>query len=252
LVRDYQPNYSKKNNQLNKTNMKPIKIMNATILLCAFLFITSLEMNAQSIKPTNGTIMYNDNMRECIVVNLDPETKTLRSAWTDYLKDNYDLKLKGNGWFSSKDILYAEDVLIDKISANRMNFYTQIIENENGSEIKLFASFGYDAFIKKEKDSVEYKSLNEMLESFLKVYLPKYYTLEINDTKKRVLDLTEEINDLNKDIISDNDKLEKLKLQIDELTKETEKNKTALEINKKKLTKREEKLVRIKNQLNKL
>ena len=232
--------------------METMKMIKSILLLSVILFSTTLALNAQSIKPQDGTIIFEDKLRSCMVVDLDPETKTLRSAWTEYLEDNYDLKLKGNGFFQNKDILYAENVLIDKISVNSMNFYTQIIENENGSEMKLFASFDYDAFIKKEKDSVEYKSLNEILEGFLKVYLPKYYTIGVNDTKKRILELTEEINDLNEDIISDTGKLEKLKQQIDELTKETETNKIALEINKKKLTKREEKLVRIKSQLNNL
>jgi hypothetical protein len=204
----------------------------------------------KTIKPTDGTIIIKDQLQKCMVVVLDPETKTLRSAWIEYLKDNYNLKLKGNGLFQNKDILNAENVIIDKISANSMNFYTQIIENEIGSEMKLFASYGYDMFIEKEKYADEYYSLIEILESFLKVYLPKYYTQEVDDTKKRLLELTKENNRLNKNIISDNGKLKKLNQKIDKLTEETEKNKSTLERNKKKLLKREEKLLRIKKQLN--
>ena len=229
-----------------------MNIIKSAVLFFAFLFSSSLGINAQTIKPQDGTIMFNHNLRSCLVVNLDPEAKTLKLAWKDYLKDNYDLKLKGIGWFQNKDILYAENIKIDKISAYSMNFYTQIIENENGSEMKLFASFGYDVFIDKENKPTEYNLLNEILENFLKVYLPKYYTQEVNDIKKRVTDLTLEINKLNDDIKSDNGKMEDLKREIEELTKKTETNKTTLEINKKKLIAREEKLTRIKNQLDNL
>lgn len=222
------------------------------ILLFGFLFIGSLGINAQSIKPQDGTILFENNSRACLFVSLDPEPKTLKMAWKEYLEDNFNFKLKGISTFQNKDILYAENVKIDKISAYSMNFYTQILENENGSEMKVFASFGLDEFIDTVNKPKEYILLNEILEGFLKVYLPKYYTQEVNDTKKRVNDLTLEINKLNDEIIKDHNKLESLKRDIEELTKKTEMNENALELNKKKLITREEKLKRIKNQLNNL
>jgi hypothetical protein len=232
--------------------MKTMKIYRPILVSCLLLFLASLGINAQTIEPQDGTIMFNDNLRSCLVVNLDPEPNTLKVAWRDYLKDNYNLKLEGIGLFQSKDLLFAENVRIDKISTYSMNFYTQIIENENGSEMKLFASFGYDVFIDQANKPEEYKLLDEMLESFLKVYLPKYYTQEVNDTKKRIIDLTVENNKLNDEINSNKEKMEVLKQEIEELNKKTDSNTITLELNKKKLVTREEKLLRIKNQLSNL
>jgi hypothetical protein len=228
------------------------KIIKSSILFLGLLFIGSLGLNAQSIKPQDGTILYENNLRACLQVSLDPEPKTLKMAWKEYLEDNYNFKLEGISRFHNKDILYAENVKIDKISPYGMNFYTQILENENGSEMKVFASYGIDEFFDNANKPTEYKLMNEILESFLKVYLPIYYTEEVNDTKKRVSDLTVEINKLNDDIIKDHGKMETLKRDIEELTKKTEMNETALELNKKKLITREEKLIRIKKQLNNL
>jgi len=231
--------------------MKTI-ITKSSLLFIGILFIGSLGINAQSVKPQDATILFENNVRPCLLVSLDPEPKTLKQAWKEYLEDNYNFKLEGISLFQNKDILSAENVKIDKISPYGMNFYTQILENENGSEMKVFASFGIDEFIDKTNKPTEYKLMNEILESFLKVYLPKYYTNEVNDTKKRVTDLTLEINKLNDEINNDHGKIETLKKEIEELTKKTEMNQNALELNKKKLITREEKLSRIKNQLNNL
>src|SRR5690606_23968036 len=98
---------------------------------------------------------------------------------------------------TNKDLLYAEDVVIEKLSSKRMNFYTQIIENEIGSEMKVFASFGYDIYIDKNETPEEYKIMNRMLNEFLNSYLPNYYKDQVKDTEKKVKDLTKEVKGLN-------------------------------------------------------
>ena len=86
-----------------------MKIIKGALLLVIFLF--AIQINAQSqIQSFESTIEHNDAQRPCIQVNLDPEPKTLKKAWKNYLKDNYGVKLKGIGFFSNKDLLSAEEV----------------------------------------------------------------------------------------------------------------------------------------------
>ena len=158
-----------------------------------FLVISLLVMqvNAQSlIQPFDATINHDKAQRPSIQVNLDPEPKTLKNAWKDYLKDNYNFKLKGVGFLSNKDLLSAEAITVKQISSDAMDFYTHIVEDENGSEMKVFARHGYDIYITKKNYPNEYKALREILESFIKYYLPKYYEgkIKIIPSKKVALE----------------------------------------------------------------
>src|SRR5690554_7907263 len=81
-----------------------------------------------------------------------------------------------------------------------MNFYTKIVENEVGSKMTVFGSFGYDIYIDKNETPEEYKVMNQMLTEFLNSYLPDYYKNQVKDTEKKVKKLSKEVKGLNKDI----------------------------------------------------
>jgi hypothetical protein len=228
-----------------------MKTIQTTIFLVIYLL--TLQVNAQSsILPFDTTIDYDKAKRPCIQVNLDPEPKTLKHAWKDYLKDNYDFKLKGIGFFSNKDLLSAEEINVNQISSNEINFYTHIVEDENGSEMKVFVRNGYGIYITKEKLPNEYAAVSEILNSFIKYYLPKYYGEKINDTEERINKLTEEKDDLKNNIDEKSSDIEKLKKEIKDNEEELKSKKKQLEITEIKLTKRKEKLERIRTQLRKL
>lgn len=214
--------------------------------------LLAMQVNAQSsFEPFDATIDYDKAQRPCIQVNLDPEPITLKNAWRDYLKDDYDFKLKGIGFLSNKDLLSAEAITVDQISPNAMDFYTQIVEDDNGSEMKVFVRHGYDIYITKENYPNEYRALRKILESFIEYYLPKYYEGKIDDTEKRVNKLTEERNDLKKEIDENFGKIEKLKNEIIQKEEELKTKKTQLEVTERKLIKRNEKWERIRIQFRK-
>lgn len=220
-----------------------------------FLLISliAMQVSAQiSIQPFDSTIDFDKARRPCLQVNLDPEPKTLKNAWKDYLKDNYDFKLKGIGFLSNKDLLSAEAITVKQISSDAMDFYTHIVEDENGSEMKVFARHGYDIYINDKDYPNEYKVLREILESFIKYYLPIYYNTRLDDIEERVSDLTEERNDLRENINDNAEEIEKLKKEIKEKEEEAIANNKKLEIAERKLIKRKAKLLKIKAQLKKL
>jgi gas vesicle protein len=211
------------------------------------LFTLTINVHAQDVNPKDGVVEHNDSERPCIVVNLDPEPKPLKEAWKSFLKDNYDFKIKGIGFLTNKDLLYAEEVIIEDISSKRMDFYTKIVEDEVGSEMKVFGSFGYDIYIDKNETPEEYAIMNKMLTSFLESYLPKYYKSEVKATKEKVKDLSKEVNDLKKDISDNKEDIEDLNSEIEELTKEAAEKESELTIANNKLRERKAKLERIKS-----
>lgn len=219
-------------------------------LLALMFFALNSNVYAQAVSPKDGKVMHNKSQRPSIFVNIDPEPKPLKKAWKSFLKDNYDFKIKGIGFLSNKDLLYAEDLVIEKISPKRMNFYTKIVENEVGSEMTVFGSFGYDIYIDKNETPEEYKVMNQMLNEFLNSYLPEYYKNQVKDTEKKVKKLSKEVKGLNKDISKNNKKTKKLAKEIEELTKEAAEKEEELETATIKLKERKSKLERIKKKLN--
>jgi valyl-tRNA synthetase len=223
-----------------------------TLLYFAIALLT-MQVNAQtSIKPIDATIDFDKAQRPCIQVNIDPEPKTLKKAWRDYLKDNYDFKLRGIGFLSNKDLLSAEEITVNQISSKVMDFYTHIVEDENGSEMKVFIRHGYDIYVDQKNYPNEYKTLHEIVENFLKYYLPIYYQNNINDTEQRIDKLSKEGSKLQKEIKNNTDEVANLKKEIQEKEEQLKTNIQELETARIKLKKRQEKLERMQTKLREL
>lgn len=211
------------------------------------------QVNAQTlIQPFETTINYDNGQRPCLQLNLDPEPKALKHAWRDYLKDNYNFKLKGIGFLRNKDLLNSDEIIVPQISSNAIDFFTHIVEDQNGSEMKVFVRHGYDIYISQENYPNEYAALKEILESFIKFYLPQYYEGKVIETEKRIIKLTDETNDLQKEIADDSSRIVKMKKEITDFEKKLESNIERLEVKNKELIKRTEKLDKIRNQLREL
>lgn len=222
------------------------------IALLIYLSLITMYGNAQTLQPEKSTIEHKNIERPCLLVKLDPEPKTLKNAWIDYLKKEYDFKLRGMGWFSNKDLLHAEKVTVQKLSPKKLDFYTYIIEDENGSEMKVFASFGYDIYLNEEQYPVEFRAMNDMIVSFLKEYLPEYYNKIISESAERVKDLNKEISSLKEDINDNNSTIEKLTKEIEKYKVSVEDNSQRLKSAENKLIGRQDKLERVKTKLQQL
>lgn len=223
------------------------------ILITSLVLVISISnLFSQTVDLSSITVKHNKKQRDAILAEIEPAKKTVKKAWKNYLKDNYDLKLKGFGLFTNKDVLYAEDVKLNTLSDKRINFYTKFEETENTTKMIVFASFGYDIYFSSRGYSSEFSKMRELTSGFLKNYLPKYYQKEIDNTKEIKEELEENIAE-NKEGISDREEeINKLKEEIlslendlEENTKKAEEINTLLELKKKDLE-------IINNELNKI
>ncbi len=211
-----------------------------TALAGAVLLFSGL--NAQTTRPDDGTIRYEKATRPALVIHLDPETKPLKEAWTDYLKDQYDVKLKGFGFLSNKDVLYKEGISFPAISDKKIDFYTEIIQDETGSKMSVFATHGYDSYLSPTDYSDEYANMRKIFEDFLKSYVPNYYKDMVENTQEVVDDLSKDREKLSKDIEKNNRKIQKMSEDLEELKQEVEEDKSTLQQTDEKLQGRQEKL----------
>ncbi len=186
------------------------------ILFIILVTIASFSMKAQTLKTEITQIKFDGKERSCIEAKVDPEPKPLKKSWAKYLKKNYDIKLKGIGWFSNKDLLKAEDVIMKPVFEKRMNLYTEIIESGNGSVMKVFASYGYDIFIDQANYPKEFEELKTILNHFLMEHLNDYYTDEVKATTKRIKSLSKEKKSLLRSIEKNNKKIKNASEEIAE------------------------------------
>jgi hypothetical protein len=219
-------------------------------ILTAFGLLAVSLLAAQPTHPYAGTIVHNNAARPCMVVNVDPEPDLLKSAWRDFLKDNYDFKLRGIGFLSNKDLLSAEQVVVSQVSTKAMDFYTHVIEDENGSEMKVFAAFGYDMYVDSISMPAEYKEISDILERFLRTYLPQYHRKLIKETEKRIHVLSKEKENLKNNVLKHEKELTNLTKELESLSQKIKDNKQMLEKAERKLYARKAKLDRVLKQYN--
>jgi hypothetical protein len=212
------------------------------------LVLYSFKLVAQGLQPMVSTIKHDKQNIACWVINADPEPKTLKKAWNTFLKDNYRFKLKGIGLFANKDLLQAEAVRVGVISKTPVNFFTHIVEDDSGSEMKVFVSDQQQYFSSNYQES-QFNELADIMKSFLKSYLPQYHQSKINDTEIRISELNQETEDLEEEIAENLESIEEMENEIVEMRKQLESNRAKLVESRIKLEKRKAKLQRKRSTL---
>lgn len=207
---------------------------------------------SQSLDPVESKIEYKDEYAQCWKVLVSPEDDETKKAFKRFMKKRYDVKLKGIGMFSNKDVMEAEDVEISAISSKRLNFYVSVIDVDGLTEIKVFGNYGYSVFFDKEKFKDEYQALRTILVDFMNSYLPEYYQDRVKDAQKKHDEFVEKGEDLEEDIADDKKEIEKLKREIEDLQKELEENKEQIKQSKKNFNKTEEQFDELKSLLRKV
>lgn len=190
--------------------------MNTRFVVLLILLCGVQSVFCQIFSVTDGNIYHEKSARPCLTITLDPEPGTLKKAWKDFVRSNYEIRLKGYGLFSNRDILSAKEVNQGKLSQKPLNVYTQIISNENGgTDIRVFASFNRDTYINEKNYPSEYKALKHMLEAFVQAFMPEYYQNLISNQEEKLDDLKDKDKQITR-------KVERNGQQIVKLTKENE------------------------------
>lgn len=217
--------------------------------LLSVLFIFQGTTYAQNLVPVESTIEHADKLRPCLLVYVDPEPKTLKKAWRDFLKEKYNFKLKGIGFLSNKDVLRAKEVMLPAISPNALDFYTEIVPDANGSQMKVFASYGYEVYIDPNEHPEAFQQLKTIFSTFLQTYIPNYYQELVNDTEDAVNGLMKDQKKLKKSITKDSKKVEKFTAKIKQLNEAVSDNQAELVEVEEKLSNRTLKLEKYKLKL---
>lgn len=188
--------------------------MKNTIVLSLLFFLFGLAQNINAQEAaytiTYSHIEFKGDQCACVHVEIDPGAKATKDAWEDFLKDKYEIKLKG------RFEMVAKEVMFPKLSAVPIDFHTIITGDESFSQIDLMLAFDKKSFATPESNAAEFAKMKQLLDEFLPGFLRKYYASEIKAHAKVVKKMKKK----NKKLLKANKKLTK-KMQKNQKTRET-------------------------------
>lgn len=226
-------------------NFKKIK---RTILVSLSLALTT-TVGAQTLDPQISSVEFDGDTRPSLTIVVAPEPTELKKAWRDYLKENYDVRLKGIGFLTNKDVLTAEEVTISQMSPNALDFHTRIVAGKDGTRMDVFAAHGYDVYVNPEDRPQEFEKMNQMVEGFLSQYIPEHFAEKVEEKKEVVTELAEELTSKEEDILSMKEEVAELKEEIESLEKSIDEESSDLEETTEELTQQRNELNQLKSKL---
>jgi len=206
-------------------------------LLMLGMFLMTTQISAQTVKYTDGKIMYEGEELQTIDVLLSPKVSTIKDKFETWMDKHYDVDLAGKKLlFFDKEFMTANGVIIPQISEKKIDLKVKVAEvNDKDTRLHVFASYGYNNWITPEDHPQAFKALKVIVHDFVADYLPEYYYDKVEKTRDNIEDITQENVELKEDIKKKEDKIAALKKDIQDLSKKIESNEEMITSENKKL-----------------
>lgn len=219
------------------------------IVISLIIFSLAGSVAAQQLNMMDGIVRYQNRDYPAVIVQMEPDPKTVKKTWEDYIRREHDINMKGIGFLTNKDVLTAEEVSFPAISSKNMDFYTKVIEENDATKMMVFATLGYDIPIDKDRNYKEYIAMKAVVSDFIDNFLPAYYMERLETAKSAVAGLEDDQKDLHKDIEDNQKEIEDLRKENEKLQKKLNETQAELQAALELLSKRRTKLETIKDQL---
>lgn len=175
--------------------------MKKYFLIISIALAFCLQLTAQTYKIDTSTITFENVNRPCFIVKYDASPKTVKKVWDDYFKKTYDVKVKGIGFLTNKEVITATDISLAVVSEKRMNMYASVTDAPGDrSELSYFMSFGYDFFIGPDNYPAEFTAMKKILNDFSVEFLTDFYYSEASRMTREIKGLEKDISQNNKSI----------------------------------------------------
>jgi len=225
---------------------------NKFLVAVVLILMSTFTVNAQNISVENATVDMDGERISAVKVVMNPSPDKVKDEFKNYIKDRYDVKMKGIGFLSNKDVLTAEDVQIPTITSNNIDFKAKVIENGDNTEMYVFATMGYDINISPEEYRTEYRAMKNIAVDFLNDFLPEYYQNRVDETQDMLTDLRDDRDDLKDDLSDNKEKITELEKEIRELNTELTTVENKIKEAEMKLETRRDGLQKVNRQLNRV
>lgn len=192
-------------------------------ILSLILFNSSLPAQVFTMK--KGSYQFEDDLKQTIHVELEPDGKSTSKAFRKFLKDNHDIKLSWLGWKNRK----AEEVEWSELTGtdNPVTIFTKFQDLTEGSDFQIAIKKDNGRFINPKNNASEFDNLENIIAEFLSEYLPDNLNEKIEQVNSAIADLDKELkrtrkdyNKNKKDMGSNAEEIEELTEEIQELKEE--------------------------------
>jgi hypothetical protein len=183
--------------------MKKLQLMTALLAVLISFSLAKAQNGPYSVIGNTNvfetTLEHDGNPNPAFQVIFEGDRKELEDAWQDFLKDNYDVRLKRSG-----SLRVAPDIHLPDITNKMVTLYSMVNDKAPDAGLTVAVSVNrYDYLSKK-----EYPEESEKIEIFIKRFV-KYYQLRVVEAEM------EKIQDVHNDVQSDLEKAMKEKADVD-------------------------------------
>ncbi|MEL7160741.1 MAG: hypothetical protein AAFN92_08285 [Bacteroidota bacterium] len=189
------------------------------LLTLAFMLLMSFAATAQVGRIEQTTIEYEDARVDALAVTMKPERKEVQKAFDDWMKDRYDVKMKGGGLFGDKNFEMAEAIVIPAISSENISLMTQTEERNGETVMTLFASKGLGNYVE-DSDYKAFSGLEDVFDAFLSNYLPEYYEERVAEAREMLEDYQKDYDKAQEDVTDNEEEIRDLQQENEELRTE--------------------------------
>ncbi|MCA8831638.1 glutathione S-transferase family protein [Hymenobacter pini] len=181
--------------------------MNRLLLLALTIaaLTGSFAARAQLYEVRTSSVNADKREREALKVQIDGSAQWTRDFWQSWLKDTYNIRLKGDGVFGvgKKDVLAAKQVPMSSISGKLLDLYSTVTAPaDTVAELSVWAAMGPDSFLSAAGTPSEFSSLRTIVQSFAAAARLKAYREQITEAEKQLATAEKDKEKLEKERVS--------------------------------------------------
>ncbi|GGG30385.1 hypothetical protein [Hymenobacter glacieicola] len=158
--------------------------------------------HAQLYDARTSSVNYDKRERDAVKVQVEGTAQWTRDYWQAWLKDTYNIKLKGSGVFGvgKKDVLEAKQVPMSSVTGKLLDLYSTVTSpSDTVSELSVWAAMGPDSFLSASGTPSEFSSLRTITQSFAAAARTKAYREQIAEAEKQLTAAEKEKEKLEKE-----------------------------------------------------
>ncbi|GAB2770141.1 hypothetical protein HNQ93_000437 [Hymenobacter luteus] len=152
-------------------------------------FCAPLAVRAQLYDARTSSVNYDKHERDAVKVQVEGTAQWTRDFWQAWLKDTYNIKLKGSGVFGvgKKDVLEARQVPMSSVTGKLLDLYSTVTSPaDTVSELSVWAGVGPDSFLSASGTPSEFSSLRTITQNFAAAARLKAYREQIAEAEKQL------------------------------------------------------------------
>ncbi|WP_141106570.1 glutathione S-transferase family protein [Hymenobacter gelipurpurascens] len=166
------------------------------------LLLSTSAVQAQLYEVRTSSVNYERKERDAVKVQIDGTAQWTRDYWQTWLKDTYNIRLKGSGVLGvgKKDVLVAKQAPMSSVSGKLIDLYSTVTApSDSVAELSVWAALGPDSFLSAGGTPSEFSSLRNITQSFAAAARVKSYREQIEEAEKQFKESEKEKDKLEKE-----------------------------------------------------